>query len=99
MITAADEAVAKIALVAVRHRKLMRDFQRARLGARATRHAEERPEVASRSTQDGGASFETPAAQAPQDEVEHSRRQEERRKDDLVGWAERSEPTIAQLAR
>ena len=33
------------------------------------RHAEERPEAASRSTPDGGASFETPASRAPRDDA------------------------------
>ena len=37
------------------------------------RHAEERPEPASRSTLNGGASFETPAARAPQDNEVRSR--------------------------
>ena len=38
------------------------------VGNPCLRHAEERPEAASRSTQDRAASFETPAAQAPEDD-------------------------------
>ena len=47
-------------------------------GSSDLRHAEERPEVASRSTHDRPASFETPASRAPQDDARGGSREHRR---------------------